>query len=70
MFIIDTKASGIAHHNNNKTTARALYGIVLLTNQKGTYARRAQAFIVYHSLVIKIFQIFSVGIISVNAYIK
>ena len=30
MFIIDTKASGIAHHNNNKTTARALYSRIVL----------------------------------------
>ena len=42
-----------------KTTARALYGIVLLTNQKGTYARRAQAFIVHYSGSIKILPIFS-----------
>ena len=46
MFIINSKASANAHQDNNKTIARALYGIVLFL--KGIKRnKRAQSASIY-----------------------
>ena len=70
LLIIYLKASGKARIVI-KTTARALSRIVLFfLNPKKEEYTRAQAFIVYYSTMLKIFQISKIGIISVKCLIS